>query len=64
MFSLLEKKKMDVHIMGHCAIQLLKLNKSTKIINSHTTPAMNVPLICFNFVIKIFVSFYVNFMSS
>jgi len=55
---------MDVHIMGHCAIQLLKLNKSTKIINSHTTPAMNVPLICFNFVIKIFVSFYVNFMSS
>ena len=61
MFSLLEKK--DVYLMGHCAIQLLKLNKSTKKINSHTT-AVNVPLICFNFVINIFVSFYINFMSS
>jgi hypothetical protein len=62
MFSLLGKK--GCILMGHCAIQLLKLNKRTKIINSHATPALNVPLICFNFVINIFVSFYVNFMSS
>jgi hypothetical protein len=48
--------------MGHCAIQLLKLNKRAKIINSHTTPALNVPLTCFNFVISL--SFYVNFMIS
>jgi hypothetical protein len=62
MFSLLEKKY--VYLMGHYAIQLLKLNMRTKTINSHTTTALNVPLICFYFLIVIFVSFYVNFMPS
>jgi len=43
MFSLLGGGEGCI-LMGHCAIQQLNLNKMTKIINSHTTPALNVPL--------------------
>jgi hypothetical protein len=59
MFSLLGKK--DVYfLMGHCAIQLLQFNKRTNIINSLTTTALKGPLICFHFVLNVFMSFYVN----
>jgi hypothetical protein len=47
MFSLLEKKV--VSLMGHCAIQLLKMNKRTKIIKSHysyTECSSNMFLFC------------------